>query len=89
MKKNSLVRYIGGQDKAGKKVFKLDPNQIYTVKHVCKGKFADGKKDALILEECGDYGFLKSMFIEVQPPMEVNLESLFKQTKFNILSNLN
>lgn len=89
MKKNSLVKYIGGQDKVGKKIFKLDPNQIYTVKSVCKGTFADGKKDALILEECGDYGFSKSMFIEVQPPMEVNLESLFKNTRYNILKNLN
>jgi hypothetical protein len=89
MKKNSLVKYIGGQDKVGKKIFKLDPNQIYTVKSVCKGKFADGKKDAIILEECGDFGFLKSMFVEVQPPMKVTLESLFKDTKYNILSNMN
>lgn len=72
MKKNSLVRYIGGQDKEGKKMFELKTSEVYTVKSFARGVFPSGKKPVIKIEEAGDIFFLKSMFVEVQEPLDLN-----------------
>jgi len=72
MKKNSLVRYIGGQDKEGRKMFELKQGEIYTVKSFARGIFPEGKKPVIKLEEAGEIAFLKSMFVEVQEPVDLN-----------------
>lgn len=99
MKKNSLVRYIGGQDKEGKKMFELKINEVYTVKSFARGIFPSGKKPVIKIEEAGDIAFLKSMFVEVQEPLDLNqvfenslsitLEESVKEIDRKNLNNLN
>lgn len=77
MKVNSLVQYVSGQDAAGQRLSPLSTSDIYTVSCICNGKFSDGWKPAIYLVEKGNvYAFRKSMFKEVQPPMNINVNEI-------------
>ncbi len=91
MKKNSLVKYIGGQDKFSKKVCPLKKDEIYTVKSTCQGKFGNKWKKAIFLEEVlnDKMAFDISLFVEVQSPMTIDLNEIFQSQKYSILDYLN
>lgn len=75
MQVNSLVVYIGGQTSYDP--IQLDKNEIYTVSCICEGNFGGTWLPAIYLEETGnEYAFLKSMFKEVVPPSNINIENL-------------
>lgn len=99
MKKKSLVKYVGGQDKIGKSIFKLKTSELYTVKKLCVDKLKNKKVDCVVLEECPNIVFKMSMFVEVQSPInldslinscsKINLETIKSETKYSILEYLN
>lgn len=80
MRIGSLVEQIHEQDIAGKRIHPLDSTQYYTVMTMCDGKFSDGWHPCIYLSEVGwKCAFRKSMFKEVQPPMEIHIEELQTQ----------
>lgn len=75
MKIGSLVEQIHEQDSVGKRICPLDKTQYYVVLAICDGKFYDGWHPCIYLSEVGwGCAFRKSMFKEVQSPIEVNIE---------------
>lgn len=93
MKKNSLVKYIGGQDKSSKRFYPLNPNELYTVKELCEANFNTKKgkewKKAVKLSEITEVAFDRTMFVEVKAPVEVDLKDIYNDTHYCILRNLN
>lgn len=93
MKKNSLVKYIGGQDKASKKFWPLKSDKVYTIKELCEANFTTktGKewRKAVKLSEIKEIAFDRTMFVEVKAPVEVDLKDVYNDTNYFILKNLN
>lgn len=93
MKKNSLVKYIGGQDKFSKKFWPLNPEEVYTVKELCEANFTtkSGKewRKAVKLAEMKVIAFDRTMFVEVKAPVEIDLKDVYNDTHYSILNNLN
>lgn len=60
------IKYIGGQDEAGKKMYELEDNKEYTVGEECTGNFNGVMLPCVYLVEVGKKcAFLLSMFEKV------------------------
>lgn len=81
MKINSLVEYIGGQDINGQKLFKLEFNTPYTVNWLGMERIQGKPRECIGFVESGQIAFIIEMFREIQPPMDIDIESLIEKVE--------
>lgn len=79
MEIGSIVEYIGGQDEAGKKDYKLALGDLFIISGIFEGIFVDGVKIAFTFEEVPKFYFLTTMFKEVSPPLSISVEQLLEE----------
>lgn len=80
MKPGSLVVYIGGQTLNDiQNGYGLSEDVIYTVDKIGWNYFGTQKRDTLSLIERPNEFHERSMFKEIQPPSEVDIEALMKE----------
>lgn len=81
MKPGSLVVYIGGQTpKDINSGYGLSKDVIYTVDKVGWNYFGRQRRDTLSLIERPNEFHERSMFKEIQPPSEVDIEALMEES---------
>lgn len=80
MQPGSLVEHIGGQDPIGKQMYELKKEVVYTVSWVGESIFSGVRRSAISLEEIAGFEFVVEMFREIQPPIEINIDEIIKQS---------